>query len=311
MRIVVMDDVNLGEDQLRALRSAGELTLYGGTPTTRDEILNRANGADILISGWTEYSDGIFAHLPDLKLISLWSTGTDCVDLGSANRAGVQVTNVTGYASNPVAELAFGLMLAVMRKIPAALQESRSSRSQNWQLFEGRELAGKTLGVLGTGAIGMKVARIAKGFDMNVIAYDVNPNHEMEASGNLQYTDFDGVFGNSDIVTVHIPLMEQTRGVINDKALARMPRHGILINTARAGLVDQGALTLCLKNGLLAGAGLDDVDLGHPSWEQLSLMNQVIITPHIGFYTHESVQLKTQLCIHNVMNFINSTNKVG
>jgi phosphoglycerate dehydrogenase-like enzyme len=304
MRIVVLDDVTLDEDQLQRLRSAGELTLYQGTPVNRDEILNRARGAGVLISGWTDYPEGIFDQLPDLRLISLWSTGTDCVDLSSAQKAGIRITNVPGYASNPVAELTFGLMLAVLRKIPLALQEARTSRCQNWQMFEGRELAGKTIGILGTGAIGRKVARIARGFDMHVIAFDAHPQKALEADGILEYVAFEDVFQESDIVTLHIPLVEQTRGMINYQALARMQPHGILINTARAGLVDQRALVLCLEEGLLAGAGLDDVDLEHPSWELLSLMDQVVITPHIGFFTREAIQQKNRQCVNSVIDFI-------
>lgn len=304
MRIVVMDDVTLNDEHIQILESAGELVVYQGTPITRDEILLRAKDADILLSGWTQYPAGIFEELPNLLMISLWATGTDYVIMPEAEQAGITVCNVPGYASNAVAELVFALMLAVVRKIPQANQDVRSSGTYNWQRFEGRELAGKTLGILGTGAIGVKVARIAHGFDMNVIAFDVYPRKELEIEGLLQYVGFDDVFSKSDIVTVHMPLMDETKGIITQKVLESMRRQGVLINTARAGLVDQAALTRCLESGVIAGAGLDDMDLTHPTCQRLMRLDQVVLTPHMGFYTEEAIRVKTRICVENVMEYI-------
>lgn len=304
MRIVVLDDVALDDDHFELLNSLGDLTVYHGTPSGREEILTRGQGAEVIISGWTNYPEGIFKELPQLKMISLWATGTDYVNMVEAGQAGVIVTNVPGYAGNAVAELAFGLMLAVLRKIPQAHQEVRATGAYNWQLFEGRELAGKTLGILGTGAIGVKVARIAQGFDMNVIAYDVRKREDLEAEGLMKYVAFDEIFANSNIISVHMPLIAETAGIITYDELAKMPQNGVLINTARAGLVDQTALIKCLKNGILAGAGLDDVDLESASAVELLSMDQVVLTPHMGFYTKEAIRVKTQICLENVMNYI-------
>ena len=304
MRIVVMDDVALNEEHIRILKSVGELAVNNGTPLSREEILFRAEGADILISGWTHYPEGIFKELPNLQMISLWATGTDYVNLKEAEQAEIIVTNVPGYSSNAVAELAFGLMLAVLRKIPQSLQDVRKTREYNWRLFEGQELAGKTLGILGTGAIGVKVARIARGFDMKVIAYDVRQSIELEDEGLLKYVGFDAIFSRSDIVTVHMPLMSETHSIIAHQELKALPRHAILINSARAELIDQEALTMCLKNGLLAGAGLDDLDLNHPTCQELLNMDNVVVTSHIGFYTQEAIQVKTSTCVENVIDFV-------
>jgi lactate dehydrogenase-like 2-hydroxyacid dehydrogenase len=304
MRTVVMDDVVLSAEQVRVLKTLGELVVFRGTPVTREEILGRAAGAQVLISGWTRYSRAILGELPGLELISLWSTGMDCVDLGAARQAGVQVANVPGFARNAVAELTFGLILSVMRKIQPALSRLKASRTFEWGLFEGRELAGKTLGILGTGAIGAKAAQIARGFDMEVIAFDVKPRWELQTSGLLTYVGFSEAFSGSDIVSVHMPLLEETRGSIGLAELSRMPPHGVFINTARAEIVDQEALAHCLGNGTLMGAGLDDVDLGHPSWEILCRMEHVVMTPHMGFYTQEAVQVKSGVCVDNVVRFV-------
>jgi phosphoglycerate dehydrogenase-like enzyme len=310
MRIVVMDDVTLSEEQMLILRSVGELAFNTGTPRSREEILSRAKDAEILISGWTHYPEGIFEELPKLQMIALWATGTDYVNLKEAKQAGITVTNVPGYSRNAVAELAFGLMLSVLRKIPQSQQDVKNTRSYNWQLFEGNELAGKTLGILGTGAIGAKVARIARGFEMKVIGYDVYQSQELENEGLLRYVGFDEIFTQSDIVTVHMPLLADTNGIIALPEFEKMPRHAILINTARAGLIDQGALTMCLKNGLLAGAGLDDLDLDHQTSRELLAMDNVVVTSHIGFYTAEAIQVKSSRCVHNVIDFVKNRSAV-
>lgn len=311
MRIVVMDDVVLDAGQLRVLESMGELVVFRGTLVTREQILDRAAGADVLISGWTRYPGNIFAELSRLRMISLWSTGTDCVDLPAAAEAGIHVANVPGFARNAVAELTFGLMLAVLRKIHPAASRLKQSRTFEWGPFEGRELAGKTLGILGTGAIGAKVARIGKGFDMEIIAFDVNPKGDLEANGQLTYLEFGDIFAHSDIVSVHMPLLEETRGCIGHAELSRMPSHAILVNTARAGIIDQEALARCLRTGMLMGAGLDDVDLDHPSWEELCRMDQVVMTPHMGFHTHEAVRVKSDICVDNVVRFLSSHKDPG
>jgi D-3-phosphoglycerate dehydrogenase len=301
-----MDDVTLIEEHRQELEELGELVVYKGTPSSRPEILKRAQDAEILISGWTTYPMGIYKELPSLRMISLWSTGTDSVDLAAAELAGVKVTNVTGYAGNAVAELAFGLMLAVVRKIPQAHQDVRQTRSNHWQLFEGGELAGKTLGILGTGAIGAKAARIARGFDMKALAYDVRRNQGLEAEGLVDYVSFEEIFSRSDVVTVHMPLLPETTGAITGKVLESMPRHGVLINTARAGLVDQEALTRLLESAALAGAGLDDIDWELPSARRLARLDQVVLSPHMGFFTREAIKVKTRLCVESVLRFVKS-----
>jgi phosphoglycerate dehydrogenase-like enzyme len=304
MQIVVMDDITLSDEHIHTLKSVGELVVYQGTPNDRDEILSRAKDATIILSGWTQYPKGIFKELPDLKMISLWATGKDYVDLEEAENAGIKVTNVPGYARNAVAELAFALILAVVRKIPQSHANVRATHAYNWHLFEGSELAGKTLGILGTGAIGVKVAQIARGFDMEVIAFDMYPRMDLEAEGLFNYVGFQDVFSQSDIVTVHMPLFPETKGIITEQELKAMPRHGVLINTARAGLIDQEALTKALEEGVLAGAGLDDMDLEHPSSRRLMAMDQVILTPHMGFFTTEAIQVKTHICVENVRAFV-------
>ena len=178
-------------------------------------------------------------------------------------------------------------------------------------MFEGSELAGKTLGVLGTGIIGMKVARIALGFEMKVIAYDVRPKNELETEGLLIYKEFNEIFSQSDIIIVHMPLLPETHKIIGYKEFQRMPSNAILINAARAGLIDQEALAFSLRNGMLAGAGLDDLDLNHPTFSELLNMDQVVVTSHMGFYTKEAIQAKTRNCVQNVVDFVKGFRKIN
>jgi D-3-phosphoglycerate dehydrogenase len=306
VQIVVLDDVLLYDEHLEILNKLGTLKIFSGTPADNEEIIKRGTCADIIISGWTHYPAEVFDGLKNLKLISLWSTGTDYVDLTAAQMAGVKVLNVPGYARNAVAELTFGLILAVARKILAADRDFRDSGINHWDKFEGVELAGKTIGVLGTGAIGKKVARIAHGFEMKVVAYDPFPNMDLVAEGILEYVSFENAISKSDVLTVHMPLIPETIGIIDKTILKSMQNHCIFINTARAGLVDQCALTELLMNGSISGAGLDDIELSLPSAEKLFTMKQVVLTPHIGFNTQEATKVKTDLCVNNVVDFLNS-----
>lgn len=306
MQVAIIDDVDLSSEDIARLESAGSLLRYAGTPENEEELIARAKSADIIISGWTSYPKGIFQKLPNVRLISLWSTGTDYVNLEEAQNAGIEVRNVRNYAKNAVAELSFGLMLAVMRKIPQSYQNLKKTGANNWQLFGGRELTGKTLGILGTGAIGAKVAKIAGGFDMSVIAYDVRKNNELEESGLVRYVPFSEVLSASDIISLHMPLLPQTRNIISRKEFGQMKSGAVLINTARAELIDQEELLDSLKSGFLSGAGLDDLCLNDPSSAHLLNLDQVVATSHIGFYTEEAVDLKSKICVENVVTFIES-----
>jgi phosphoglycerate dehydrogenase-like enzyme len=306
LKIVVMDDVTLDEEQRLILDSMGEVTVYSGIPETPEEILIRAKNAEIIISGWTYYPEGLLAKLPDLRLISLWATGTDYVNIEEAQAAGITVSNVPGYAANAVAELVFGLVLSVARKISSAHHDVKTTGAYHWQKYQGQELNGKTIGILGTGAIGEKVARIARGFDMKVLAYDIRRRTDLEAEGLLKYVKFEEIFLESNVVTIHMPMIEDTRGIITYKELEKMPLNSVLINTARAGLIDQEALTVCLEKGLLAGAGLDDIDLEHASAKRLMALEQVVLTPHIGFFTEDAIRVKSLKCVENVRRYIDN-----
>jgi phosphoglycerate dehydrogenase-like enzyme len=216
----------------------------------------------------------------------------------------VVVCHVPSYASNAVAELALGLMLAVLRKIPAADRDLRRSGRPDWQPFQGSELHGKTLGVVGTGVIGQRVARLGHCLDMRLLGYDVRPAQTMSDDLGMRYTPLSELFAGSDVVTLHAPLTPATEGLVDGALLRRLPETAIVINTARAGLIRQDDLLEALSAKTIAGAGLDVIDLGRESGPKLLALDNVVSTPHIGFYTREALAKLTAVCVDNVVRFL-------
>lgn len=306
MKIVVLDDVELSEKHISRLKSIGSLTIFSGSPSSEEEIVKRAEDAEVIILGWTNLTDRVLSRLTALKHISIWATGYDYVDIAEATRRGITVTNVPAYARNAVAELAVGLMLAVIRNIPRADMDFRSTKSNNWGIFQGTELSGKTIGIIGTGAIGSKVAQIANGFDMKLLAYDVYEKQDLQDKFNLKYVSLEELLKESDVITLHLGLMPSTTNLISGREFELMKENAVIINTARSGLVDQDAMYAALRDRRILGAGLDEIDLSVPSGDEIVKLDNVVLTPHMGFNTKEAKITKTDICVENVWNIINS-----
>lgn len=304
MRIVVLDDFGLGPENLSRLEARGDVTAYQGVPRDDDELVDRAREADVVLCSWTRMDAPVLERLPRLRMVSLAATGTDTVDVETAARHGVVVCRVPAYATNAVAELAVGLMLAAKRKIAAADRFFRAERVRDWDRFLGGELCGSTLGVVGTGAIGQRVARLGHAFGMTVLAHDVVRSEPLVEETGTTYLPLNRLFADSDVVSLHAPLTSETEHMVDAPLLARMPRRAILVNTARAGLVDQRALYDALAGGAIAGAGLDVLDLGHPSAAGFFALDNVVLTPHIGFNTVEANANLAAICTDNAVRFI-------
>lgn len=262
--------------------------------------------------------------MPDLRFIATRSTGYDHVDLEAATERGVAVANVPAYGENTVAEHTFALILSLSRKVHHAW--TRTQRGEyTMEGLRGFDLYGKTLGVVGAGAIGLHVVRIAKGFGMEVLAYDVNQNQLLADVLNFTYAGLDELLERSDIVTLHAPAVPATHHLINGDTLAKMKRGALLVNTARGSLVDTAALAEALDSGHLGGAGLDvfegeefmqheDELLYRPGAEdQLKLLVRahalqrrpdVVITPHIGFNSEEALRRILDTTAENVRAFL-------
>jgi D-lactate dehydrogenase len=259
--------------------------------------------------------------LPNLKLIAARSTGFDYVDIRAAREKGVEVVYVPSYGENTVAEFAFALLLSLSRKVPEAHEQVTETGSFVQSTLRGFDLKDKTIGVVGTGRIGMHMIRMAQGFEMNVIACDPYPKENVD----FKYVSLDELLANSDIITLHSMLNESTKHMINMDNVSKIKKGAYLINTARGALVETAAIVKGLEEGILAGAGLDvleeEGDMSdeasllhnpHPRLEEMQnvLRNhylidhpRVMITPHIAYNTNEAVQRILDTTIDNILSF--------
>jgi D-3-phosphoglycerate dehydrogenase len=254
-----------------------------GKPLRSAEVAQLLPGIDGYIAGLDAIDAEALAAADRLKVIARYGVGSDNVDLVAAGQRGVVVTNTPGANSVSVAELALGLMLALARQIPEAVEAVHQGK---WPRFAGLSLEGKTVGILGLGAIGRQLVRRLAGFDCRVLAYD--PIVDVAAARGLGVAPMgmDDVLAQADFLSLHLPLLPETRGMVDDAFLAKMKDGAYLINTARGEIIDEGALLRALQNGRLKGAGLDAfvVEPPDPSNPLLGLP-QVIATPHLGAMT--------------------------
>lgn len=269
----------------------------------------------------------IISKMPQLKLIAAMSTGYDHIDLKAAKQNKIIVANVPTYGENTVAEHTFALILGLTRKLFDSVKRVKEG-SYDFHGLRGMDLKDKTLGVVGTGHIGLHVIRMAKGFDMNVVAYDVKPNKQMAKTLGFTYAPLNQVLKKSDIVTLHTPLFKSTYHLINKKNIKLMKPGSLLINTARGGLVEPEALLQALKDNRLGGAGLDVLeDEGLlQNFEQVmscdkdncklktSLINNLlidhpntIVTPHNAFNSVEALQRIIDVTVQNIKSFTSGT----
>lgn len=300
VKIVILDEVDLSDEHRKRLDSLGEVTGYSEGPRDVEEVVARSADADVVILGWTALDDEVFRRLPRLRMISVWATGYDYVDVGAAARHGVTITNVPAYAGRAVAELTIGLLLALTRHVVPADRSIRAGE-YTWRGFEGIELAGRTLGLVGIGDIGSEVARMARAFGMRVLACARTMSGQRAGDLGVEFRPLDALLAESDVVSLHTPLSSATKGLIGRREIKAMRAGSYLINTARAGLIDQSALADALRDGHLAGAALDDIH--HPD-DRLTTAPRVLLTPHIGFNTTEALRRKGDTCVENVAAFL-------
>ena len=266
-----------------------------------EELIAAAQDAEVLLmrDQFGQVTAEVLDACPRLKLIVTRSAGYDHIDLEAAQARGVVVCNVPDYGAHMIAEHAFGLMLAVARNICRGHE-----RYQRQQRFDdtglgGVELYGKTLGVIGTGRIGRHSIRIGAGFGMAVLAYDVVPDDALAAELGFQYRPLDEVLANADFLTLHVPLIEETRHLIDAEALAGVKPGAILVNTSRGGVVDTQALKDALASGRLRGAGLDVLEDERTAYHDFGQAN-VVVTPHLGWYTEEARDRILEIALRNV-----------
>jgi len=291
---------------LRRLRAVGKVTIYENTKS-KNEATQRLKGTEIAVA------NGLFAPLTgevlrkakDLKLLIVNSTGYDFVDMNAAAECGIRVANVPGFSTEAVAEYVFALLFAIVRKLPTVDKAMRKTpfevnpgEEKSWSLL-GNNLQGKTLGIVGLGTIGKRVAELGKAFGMNVLAYSRTP----KKIPYVRCTPFQEVLKKSDVVSLHLALTPETKKIISKKELKIMKPASIIINTARGELIDTGALARALKRQKIAGAGLDMIANAGTN-RSICKEAAVICSPHVGWWTHESVLLQSETIVETIEAFI-------
>lgn len=301
MKIVFIEPLGMSEStvmsQCQALAAEGHtITFYNDRKEDEQVLIERAKDAEVIVISNISLRKNFFDHCPQLKMLSVAFTGVDHIDLEECRKRNITVCNAAGYSTQAVAELAIGMMIAVYRKIVGGDAITRTGGDR--QNFLGTELHGKTVGIIGTGAIGQGVARLAHAFGCKVIGI----NRSGKAADPIRLTDKSTLLSTADIISIHIPLTAGTRDFIDEAEFGRMQPHAILINTARGPIINQLALYNALKKGKIAGAALDVYDQEPPLPANLELFNapNLLMLPHMGYTTKEAFGIRLGIVIKNV-----------
>jgi phosphoglycerate dehydrogenase-like enzyme len=258
-----------------------------------EEVDQKLDAFDGIIIGTAKVNRDLFQKAKRLKAIIKYGAGTDNIDKMAAQEYGVQVLNLPSINCETVAEMAIGLMFAVARRI---VEGDRCIRNGTWKRLLGFPVRGKTLGVIGTGAIGSALIRMISGLNMRILAYDLIQNEEIPKFG-VKYVELDDLLKQSDFVSLHVPLNETTFHLIGSKELNVMQKEAFLINTSRGSVVDEKALYEALKNKKIAGAALDVFEVQPPFETPLLELDNVVCTPHIAAYTEETLRQMDVECV--------------
>lgn len=272
-----------------------------GRPLTSRELAAFLPGVDGVVAGLDAYDASALKSADRLRVISRYGAGCDRVDLEAATESGIVVTNTPGANAQAVADLAIGLMLSVARRIPALNSDLLAGK---WTRGRGIELYGKTLGIVGVGAIGRAVARRAQGFSMTVLGYDPHVDAALMEPEHITATSLETLLRTCDVVSLHLPLVPQTRHILGRAEMAEMRPGAILINTSRGGLVDEEAAREGLCDGHLGGMGLDVFETEPPTDSVLLGLDQVVTTPHVGAHTQEAVERMASMAIANLVDVL-------
>ena len=293
-----------GSPHLERLRRYGEVRLYTDRPATPGEKIARARDAVCLVNtrGAVRWPREALEALPRLRMATVCGIGTDAFDLAAARDRGVVVCNIPGKTAPIVAEHAFGLMLAAAKRAYFQTAELKAGR---WTRMDNVYLRGKTLGVIGTGAIGGTVARLGRAIGMDVVAWTFHPEPGRAAELGVRYVPLDDLLGTADVVSVHVRLTVESRGLLGPREIGLMKPSAILVNTARGPVVDTDALVAALHAGRLAGAALDVFDTEPlPAKHPLLDCEQVVLTPHNADQTPEGMDLLNAGVVDNVIAFL-------
>lgn len=270
-------------------------------PLTEDELIPLLQDCDGYIAGLDFVTEKVLRACKKLKVVSRYGVGFDRVDIAAAKELGIAVTNTPGVNSEAVAELSMALILSLVRRVPYLDTQTKANQ---WIRSTGTELAGKTLGIVGLGAIGKIVARCAKGFDMKVIAYDPYIQETYCTEHGIGIRDLDTLIREANVISLHLPLNDQTYHIIDKAAIEKMQTGTIVVNASRGAIIDEDAAYDALLSGQLGGLGLDAFENEPPTDSKLLTLNNVVATPHTGAHTAEATLKMANASVANLIDVL-------
>lgn len=314
MKIVVLDGwtLNPGDLSWKELEKFGEVIIYDRTDYTgkdEDKIVERAKEAEIIFTNKTPFTKSIINKLPSLKYIGVLATGYNVVDIAAAKEKGIVVTNIPAYGTSAVVQMSLALLLEICNHVGAHHESVKKGEWENsidfcyWK-YPILELLNKTIGIIGFGSIGKSMSKACLALGMKVIAYTPHPDKALETD-KLKFVDMDTLFKESDIISLHCPLFESTKGLINKNSISKMKDGVIVINTARGGVIVEEDLAEALNSGKVYAAAVDVVSTEPIKKDNpLKLAKNCIITPHIAWAAREARQRLLDIAINNLKNYL-------
>lgn len=301
--LVTPTSIRPGDPRLDKLAEFADELVFNptGKPLSEEELLKLLQDCDGYLAGLDHVTERVIQECPKLKAISRYGVGYDRVDIGAARKAGIRVAVTPGANSEAVGELSLAMMLALARNVPLL---NDTTKSGGWIRVNGTELFGKTLAIIGLGAIGKVVARCVKGFSMKVIAYDPYIDVEYCRDHGIEAVSMEQAFSQADFISLHLPLTKETYHMVDDALLSQMKDGSILINCSRGGILNEEAVCKAMDSGKLRGVGLDAFEVEPPKDNPLFRYPNVIATPHTGAHTDEAVENMITMAVDNLISML-------
>lgn len=308
MKITILEPLGVEKEELEGIakqltEKGHELEIFEEITTDIEELKKRVENTNILIVANSPLKGEVIKAAKELEMISVAFTGVDHVDLEAAKEKDILVSNAAGYSTPAVVELTFGLIIDVLRNIVPLDKVTRDGATKDG--FRQREMHGKTLGILGTGDIGGDVAKVALAFGMKVIAFSRSEPEELKNLG-VKYVSMEDVFKQSDVVTIHLPLNDKTKGIVSEDYINMMKKDSILINAARGPIIDNDALAKALNQEKIAGAGIDVFDMEPPIPSDYPLLEarNTVLTPHIAYASEQAMVRRADIVFKNIEKYL-------
>lgn len=307
MKITAIEPIGVSGERMQVIKNqfadkGHQFYYFSDRETEPENLKEQISDSEVIILTNQPLKGDVIRCAPNLKMISVAFTGVDHIDMEACREKGITVSNAAGFSDQAVAELSVGLMIDLLRKVT---EQDALTRKGKMRIGPGRELGGKTVGIIGTGRIGLHTAKLLQTFGCSIIAYS-RTRKERAVNMGIKYVSLEELMKNADIVSVHTPLNKETKGLVGQNEIEMMKPTTILINTARGPVVDYEALAEALNSGKVAGAGLDvyevepPLDTNHPI---LKAKNTVTL-PHIGFATEEGILLRSEIVVENILSWI-------